>query len=179
MKLLATVAALLAPAALVAAVAYDDQPPPAHTGGFDEPTCASCHFDGPVDDGGGELKLMGLPERYEPGAEYVIRVVLSRPELAKAGFQLAARTGAAAQAGSLESSDHRTAVTEAGGVSYIHHTFEGTRPDAEGANSWTIRWTAPEEGGDVFFHIAANAANADFSAFGDHIYTHEKRVSDQ
>lgn len=179
MKPLATVAALLAPAALVAAVAYDDQPPPAHTGGFDEPTCASCHFDGPVDDGEGELKLVGLPDRYDPGAEYLIRVVLSRPELTKAGFQLAARTGEAAQAGAFESSDDRTAVTEAAGVSYIHHTFAGTRPEEEGANSWTIRWRAPEGSGEVYFHVAANAANADFSAFGDHIYTHEQRVSDR
>lgn len=171
--------ALLAPVALIAAVAYDDRPPPAHTGGFDEPTCASCHFDGPVDDGEAELKLMGLPDRYEPGAEYLIRVVLSRPELAKAGFELAARTGDAAQAGALESSDDRTAVTEARGVSYIHHTFEGTRPETDGENSWTVRWTAPEHGGEVFFHIAANASNADFSPFGDHVYTHETRVSDR
>src|SRR5690606_8758969 len=46
---------------------YPDRPPPAHTGGFGEPTCQQCHFDAPLNDPGGALYVEGLPERYTPG----------------------------------------------------------------------------------------------------------------
>ena len=165
------------PLALLAATAYEDAPPPAHTGGFGEPTCAAFHFDGPVDDGEGELAIRGLPGSYAPGVRYPLRVVLSRSGVARAGFQLAARTACeGAQAGALESVDARTVVTEAGDVAYIHHSRAGTPPTGSDSVVWAIEWTAPTAGGPVVFSVAANAADGDASQFGDHIYTHSRGI---
>ena len=36
---------------------------------------------------------------------------------------------------------------------------------------WTIEWVAPDRGGPVAFHVAANAADGNESADGDFVYT--------
>jgi hypothetical protein len=165
-----------------------DRPPPAHTGGFDEPTCVSCHFDGDLNDGPGNLLLHGLPERYVAGESYMVTVMLTDPDLAAAGFQLAARFASdGRQAGSLAAapadSGHVEITTEAG-IQYAHHGPAGTTPPEEGSMSWTVIWTAPagpaaglnEEdsdsaGTEVAVHVIANAADGDDSPLGDRIYT--------
>ena len=53
---------------------YPEEPPPAHTGGFGEPTCLQCHFDGALNEPGGELRVEGLPEAYMPGETYTLDV---------------------------------------------------------------------------------------------------------
>lgn len=73
----------------LALIAYNDEPPPAHTGGFGEPTCAECHDDNPVNADGGALQLDGIPQSYTPGRSYAIRILLRRVNLERAGFQLA------------------------------------------------------------------------------------------
>lgn len=178
-------AGLLVAAFLVTATtansAYVDGPPPAHTGGFGEPTCHACHFDGPIDDPVGGLALEDVPPAYEPGRRYAIRVVLTHPEMGRAGFEMAARfaegADAGAPAGDLGAPDARVEVTrvEASGVPYAHHTEAGSALTSDnGAAEWTVEWTAPETAdARVVFHAAANAANDDISEFGDHIYTAE------
>lgn len=167
------------------AAGSSDGPLPGFTGGFGEPTCHACHFDAPEDPGAGELVLAGVPEAYEPGAEYAVTVTLRDPRLERAGFQLAARFGAAdaagRQAGRLlapepraESGDGpRVEVVEHGEppVLYARQTLEGSEPVAAHEASWTVRWIAPEKpAGPVAFHAAANAANHDDSEFGDVIH---------
>lgn len=73
------------------AVPYRENPPVAHTGGFGEPTCRVCHFDGPLDPPGGELEVEGLPPGYEPGRTYPLTITLRHPELEAGGFELAVR----------------------------------------------------------------------------------------
>lgn len=176
MRAIVTAAALI-PLALVGSTAFEDGPPPAHTGGFGEPTCAACHFDGPVDDGEGDLSISGLPEEYEPGTSYRLRVVLSRAAMAKGGFELAARTACdGAQAGDLEPADRRTALTPAGGIAYLHQTGAGTSLTGPDSIAWTFDWTAPASGAPVVFSVAANAADGDASQLGDHIYTHSRSI---
>lgn len=156
-----------------------DRPPPAHTGGFGEPTCAVCHFDTQADDGRGTIALAGLPAMYAPGQTYQLTVSLSHPDLSAGGFQLSARHAEGGrqgmQAGSLRALDARvdvTGLTELP-VQYARHTYDGTRPDSAGVKrtSWRVEWTAPSDGGVVAFHVAANAANDDASPLGDFIYT--------
>lgn len=159
---------------------YADGPPPGHTGGFGEPTCHQCHFDGPLDDPAGVLEVEGIPATWEAGRRYSLRVRLARPGLARGGFQLAARfaRGAAEgeQAGSLRPAHRRTAVTEvdATGVQYASHRMKGAEPVARDTAAWRLEWRAPAEGAGasapVVFHVAANAANGDDSEFGDFIY---------
>ncbi len=180
------------PAALVAAVisvvavavsaafalpGYPDMPPLGHTGGFGEPTCTACHFEGEPNDPAGSLEITGVPAEYTPGATYTLTISLARPGLAVGGFQLAARfaTGESAgrPAGTLSAVDARVGVSrdDATGVSYAHHVAAGIVPEAPGSIRWQLEWTAPAEGGAVVFHAAANAADDDQSPFGDWIYT--------
>lgn len=170
----------LAPAVVLAAAGapvagYPDAPPPGHTGGFGEPSCHACHFDADVNEPGGTLVVEGVPERYEPGETYRLAVVVSHPDLAGGGFQMSARHPDGTQAGSLEPVDARVATMAEGDVVYAYHTAAGLAPVESGAVRWIVEWTAPAAGGDVVFHVAANASDGDESPFGDRIYTLETR----
>ncbi|HLT46723.1 MAG TPA: choice-of-anchor V domain-containing protein [Rubricoccaceae bacterium] len=149
---------------------YPDRPAPGHTGGFGEPTCLACHFDGDLGPPGGVLEVEGWPGVPEPGAAYELAVRLAREDMAMAGFQLAVRTAEGAQAGTLAAADGRSAVTEFEGVAYLHHTLEGTALTGPGEAVWRFTWTAPDAPAPVRLHVAANAANGDASPLGDAIY---------
>ncbi len=157
---------------------YADAPPPAHTGGFGEPTCHACHFDGSLNEEGGSLTIAGVPDAYEPGARYRLTVRLRRADLGAAGFELAVRFPDGTQAGTLRPTDGRAEVStaDASGVQYAHHTPAGSKPTASDSVRWTLEWKAPTAARDsVAFHAAANAANGDASEFGDFIYTAQRR----
>lgn len=176
-------AALIAAALMAAgaaAPAYRDGPPSAHTGGFGEAHCGACHFDAPVDDAVGAATIEA-PTRYQPGTVYDVVITVQHPDLAAAGFQLAARfaTGPSAgrQAGGLEAIDPRAHVVHApSGIAYASHTEAGANPAERGVGRWVVRWTAPPSRDDVVFHLAANAADGDGSEFGDHLYLAEHRA---
>lgn len=151
--------------------AYRTGPPAAHTGGFGEPTCATCHYS---DAGPGELVISG-PDAYTPGEAHELRVTLRDPDMRAGGFQLSARfaagDGRGTQAGAFQLDDGLAVVT-AGGVEYVGHDDDGVRyASGHEPAEWRIRWTAPAEGGAVRFHAAANAANDDDSEFGDRVHT--------
>ena len=187
------VAAALAVAAVVAATAveadspagtspagsmtaYREGPPPAHTGGFGEPTCAECHFGGPVNADGGTLTI-DVPVTVEPGRTYRIAVELAHPEMAVAGFQIALRfaegEAEGEQAGALRPVGPRTAVTTdtVTGVQYGHQTPAGAGLSGASETRWVLEWEAPKTAAAVVAHAAANAANDDASEFGDDIFT--------
>ena len=170
--------ALLAFPAAPARAGDPDAPPPAHTGGFEEPTCRACHFDGELNAEGGGLVLEGVPAAYRAGERYRITIALRRGEMKRGGFQLAARfaegSSAGRQAGSLRAPDERVKVTEGttGGVQYASQTRPGIQLGEAGRITWVVEWTAPSSAaGPVVFHVAANAANGDESQFGDFVYT--------
>jgi hypothetical protein len=173
------VGAALAALALVGAVAAElratrDRPPPAHTGGFGEPTCHACHFMADVNSGPGALTLSGLPARYTPGASYTVVVELTHPGVAAVGFQVAARFEDGSQAGTLEAGAGdvgRVDVAMQRGVTYAHQREAGSVPNGVGIGRWTLTWIAPATGGTVRFHAAANAADDDSSPLGDYVYT--------
>ena len=157
---------------------FPEGPPLAHTGGFGEPTCAACHFDGDTNDAAGTLTLSGVPERYEPGRSYRVVVSLERPELVRGGFELAARFSAGKkvghQAGALRASSERVTIQKpsSGDVQYAYQTLAGSLPNTDRRALWELDWEAPASGaGPVVFHVAANAGNGDESQFGDWIYS--------
>lgn len=170
--LLASTLALPGPARQL----YSEGPPPAHTGGFGEPTCHACHFDKPINDPAGSLQLLGLPSRYDPGRTYTITVGVRHPQLRRAGFQLSARfakgDSAGRPAGLLEPLDQRTVVIAAGepAVLFVQHTGPGSLALKPGSLLWSFAWRAPSRQRDVVFHLTANAANDDASELGDHVY---------
>ena len=155
--------------------AYMDQPPPAHTGGFGEPSCHQCHFDQAMNEPGKALAIRGLPARVEAGQTYELVVSLSQPGMQRGGFQLSARYAEGSQkkqqAGSLSASTSRATVQSERGVQYLNHTPEGTALLAPDSSRWRLSWKAPDTvQGPVVFHVAANAANGDASEFGDTIH---------
>ena len=187
--LLAVAAAVpLAASVLLAArqsvVAFPDAPPPANTGGFGEPTCASCHLGAAVPDSSGSLTIGGLPANYEPGSRYALSIVLVRPGMELAGFELSGRfadgSDRGSQAGGLRALNDGAAVTDQAGVQYAHHTAAGSLLDEPGRRLWRVEWTAPAtESGRVVFHATGNAANGDTSPLGDHIYSLEIAIAPQ
>ena len=172
--------AALALLAVPAVALYEHRPPPAHTGGFGEATCASCHFDNELNADGGVLAVDGLPDHFTPGQRYRLSITLQHPELRRGGFQMAIRfTGperAGEQAGSFHVRGDEIEVVEAVGVSYVQHTRDGSRA-VDGAEArWTVEWEAPAVNIPISLHVAANAANGDASEFGDHVYRLERKV---
>jgi len=160
---------------------YSDGPPLAHTGGFDEPTCVECHSDRPLHDGAGSLSLRGIDSLYTPGQPLRVEVLFEQAELEMAGFQLSARwlddQSSGSQAGSFRALDDRVQVLRSGttGVEYVQHTFDGTALQRPGLAVWAVEWVAPElsaGAGVLAIDVAANAANDDFSEYGDQIFAH-------
>lgn len=183
---LATLAAFIRLGCVSLAHAYLDGPPAAHTGGFGEPTCAACHFDGALSPGGRSLAVSGLPATYSARQSYVFTLRLSDPKMTVGGFQLAVRfaSGEARghQAGTLTATDgHSRVVTEPDtGIQYAQHAISEGAAGGGGEASWTMRWDAPPcSDAPVVFHFVANGANGDASEFGDSIYISERRISCQ
>jgi hypothetical protein len=174
----------LAGASLAALSLYKDGPPPAHTGGFGEPTCRECHSDAGLNEAGGELSIADAPASYEAGRTYELEVVLRRAGMLRAGFQLAARfaegDATGTPAGLLQPGDRRSRVIwdTVSHVSYIEHNQIGTALRGD-AGRWPVSWTAPTGNarGVVEFDVAGNAANDDDSPLGDFIYTGTLRVA--
>jgi hypothetical protein len=156
------------------AAAYADGAPPGFTGGFGEQACDACHFEAALNTKPGEVTLTGVPERFVAGERYPLTITLSRPEMAMAGFQLAARLEkGGAQAGTLApgpGEEGRIRI-EPGAVQYANQRQEGTSLVELGVSKWTVVWTAPTLPAAVLFHVAANAADKDEAARGDYVYT--------
>lgn len=152
---------------------YPEQLPGSYTGGFGEETCHSCHFDYPVNDNSGSVRIEQLPTRFEPSETYTLTVIVSRDNIGKAGFQLTSRFTDGRQAGRLSAIDNRVMPTnpDTGSVIYLQHSPAGSTPTNTNRSKWKINWQAPPRADTVLFHIAGNAGNGDASEFGDFINT--------
>lgn len=156
--------ALVSMFAAATAHAQPDGAPPGHTGGFGEPSCHACHFDGPLQIAVDTVRLDGMPARFKAGETYELVVTVDQPSPA-AGFQLSARDSVGRQAGTLAPADDTTQVTDDGGTTYIGHTADGIYSGGR----WTVIWQAPREARQVLFNIAVTSANDDRSEFGDQV----------
>jgi hypothetical protein len=121
------------------------------------------------------VALIGLPDAYEPGASYLLTVVLRAEETSVAGFQLAARfasgDAAGTTAGALSPTSPRVGLTPGeNGQRYAHHTTEGSAVADASGSSWIVEWTAPADRGAVVFHVVANSGNGDNSPLMDLVY---------
>ncbi len=116
--------------------------------------CINCHAGEVVQD---MIKLEGLPERYQPGKTYNIKIIL-RTELesmseSRGGFALEV-TG-----GKVIVKDKRHTQLSNG---FLTHTQEGNE-----LRTWEFAWRAPSEKMDISFSVMAVAANGDYSPTGD------------
>ena len=62
-------------------------------------------------------------------------------------------------------------------VEYAQHAAGSSSTDDPDLVTWNVEWTAPEAGGAVLFHAAANSGNGDNSPLGDLVYTTEATSS--
>lgn len=149
----------------------------AYTGGFEEQSCHSCHFDYDLNQPEGELSVSGIEESFEAGQEYAIYIRVNRADMNAAGLQMTARFEDGSQAGQFEIDDKLTTTPNIeSSVTYVQHAV-GMVDAENGEKSWQIIWTAPDEATEpIIFNIAVNAANGDASAFGDWIYLKEMRI---
>lgn len=150
------------------AVANPDGAPAAHTGGFGEPSCHACHFDGPLERASTGVRLSGLPATVVAGTTYELTLAFDA-DAPMTGFELSARDAAGAQAGTLTPCDDTTQLVRGNGVEYLTHTRAGL----VSGGRWRFSWRAPARAGTVAFHAALNAANDDRSEFGDRIVLFE------
>ncbi len=168
------------------AIAYVEGPPPGNTGGFGEQSCLQCHFDGPLNDPDGSLRLEGVPESYVPGDEYRIDIVLVRSDIRRGGFELAVRfrdgPEAGQQAGVLIPIDSSVDIVRgpSRSVQYARQNDLGSSSETEDSFTWSVQWQAPPgSGGPVAINVAANAANDDASELGDWIYVGEAMIPER
>lgn len=154
---------------------HPDAPPPAHTGGFGEPTCHICHAEYELDGPYGSVSLEDVPEVAEPGSTHRVRVVVEAEGTVAAGFQLSARASDGVQAGRLRAVDDRVRVTPgatpAGDVLFAHQTQAGSTGPERVRTTWTVEWVAPAASTEVVWSLSANSANGDNSPFGDLVWT--------
>jgi hypothetical protein len=154
---------------------YAGGAPAGFSGGFGEPSCHGCHFDAEVNARPGRVALAGVPERFAGGTSYPITITLSRPGMKLGGFQFTARfKDDGAQAGTLAPAareEKRVRLDDSGEITYASQRQEGSSLAAPDSTRWSLVWTAPSSGGPVVFHVAANAADGDGTADGDHIHT--------
>lgn len=153
---------------------YADVPPLGFSGGFDEGSCHACHFHAEPNAPGGRLTIDGVPAQFAAGERYTLTITLTRPEMKRAGFQIAARFKDKSQAGTLApgpGEGERVVVRTDSGVQYAGQRRAGSIVEASDAVKWTIEWTAPARGGPVIFHVAANAGDGNDRADGDFVYT--------
>lgn len=153
-------------------ITYPANPLPAHTGGFGEKSCHTCHFDSALNDPVGSL-------RVSMDASQELKVALRHPELVRGGFQLSARYAdgehAGKQAGQFIPTNGLQSVETVNGISYLSHTHEGGAPTRPGVIEWSVKWVPPADSWNVVFHVSAVAADGDESQFGDVAYSAEFR----
>jgi len=150
-------------------------PPPGHTGGFGEPTCATCHFGAPLNEPGSTLEVVGLDAGYRPGQRHPVTIRFESFDMLSGGFQASFRfedgdrrgTGA----GEIRPLDDRVTVAQGErGTEYVQHTRAGATP-TDGVAEWTFEWRAPETAAPVVLHLAANSGGGDDSPLDDLVYT--------
>lgn len=155
-----------------AVLANSAGPPDGRTGAPGESSCQACHG---TATGDGALTLIGVPEMYQLGGSYTLTVELADNGQQRWGFELTSIDGNGDAAGSLSVTDAtNTQLSNNPGANrdYLKQTLAGTYAGTQnGPVSWSFDWTAPvSDLGDVFFYLAGNGANGDFSTGGDFIY---------
>jgi hypothetical protein len=158
-----------------AAFAFSYGPPLEFTGAPGEETCFKCHREHPVNSGQGAVTIEGLPERYEAGRSYPLRVRVTDPLGGRWGFEITAVADDGGPAG-LFYSPNQSLVRTLGpsqrlGRYYASHTTAGTYAGQAGGAVWEFEWRAPgEDLGPVRFFVVGNAANNDGTDYYDRIY---------
>ncbi|MGZ4041895.1 MAG: choice-of-anchor V domain-containing protein [Bacteroidia bacterium] len=146
-----------------------------HTAAPGEVTCATggCHNSFALNSGGGTVTISSnIPASgYTPGQTYSISVVVTKTNTPLFGFDFEAVTPSNTTAGNITVTDAASTQTLAGSSrqNITHTSNGGLTPNSK---SFNFNWTAPSTNvGNVTFYAAGNAANNNFNATGDYIYS--------
>ncbi len=147
------------------------QPPQGYTGATGQ-YCTSCHGSFALNSVGGSVTATGLPTgSYVQGQAYNFSITISHGAVRNRwGFSIAARNAAGQPVGTF-SGTHPNAAPNGNELSHNNAvSFSGT--------SYTynnLTWTAPASpapaDNPVSFYYVGNAANGDFGAGSDYIYS--------
>ncbi len=158
-----------------AAQASSSNPPDFYPGMAGMASCMTCHDSYSSFGGPGQATIEGLPAGFDPGAVYTVTVKVKQAGAKKFGFSLYAVDQSAQQAGRILSNDTKQDVRVAKGVSFVKSSFQSV--DADGEQSWTFRWRAPEDpNARVGFYGEAVAADGHGSVLDDRVYRMEAVV---
>ncbi|MFL6467800.1 MAG: FG-GAP repeat domain-containing protein [Pyrinomonadaceae bacterium] len=154
-------------------------PPSSHTNAPGEGNCTSCHVSFPLNSGGGQLLITGLPKNYLPNQQIPVTVTLNHEAALRYGFQMTAIDksgdrigGYTLPAASPQPIQVISGIVEGHERRYIEHTSDGITPTQFNTKSWNFTFNAPPRRiGKISLFAAGNAADSDGSADGDYIYT--------
>ncbi len=154
-------------------------PSPTFTGAPGEGNCTACHTDFPVNSGGGNVMITGLPTNYLPNQVIPVTVTVNHFDATIYGFELTAVDEQGRNAGTLLNNTGQSSQMQImeGFVdihvrNYIMHTSSGVLPTQFHTKSWTFNWRAPATRvGRISLYAAGNGANSDSSPNGDYVYT--------
>jgi len=139
---------------------------------------SGCHSSGGLNQQG-QVEIMGLPDRYAPGATYTLTVRLSSDmtisdssrrwgfEITAARLDTGERAGTFAAGSLVKQEDEGTF----GFREYVSHSVAALKLGQTSPVSWTLDWTAPVENvGRVGVYVSALAANGDLWRYDDYAY---------
>ena len=143
---------------------------PLRSGAPGEGNCAGCHGSYQVNYGDGYVKLEDLPDGYEPGQSYVIKVVLYSPGRNRNCFVLSSAAEEAGHAaGSFSCVD--PVGTKISGK-YILTPKNCLDVGSDGMASWEVQWNSPSKAeSDIIFYLMGMGSDADNDEDGDITYT--------
>lgn len=154
--LLSTVAAALASMPPLAPASGCPLPPGA-TG--ENGTCFDCHQDWGTAPRDGGLTIEGVPETFEPGHGYNLRIALARGTGPQPFYAFTYAFELRATGGNLTPLDAQTTVGRG--------PLEVASRVVSNATEWRLLWTAPATDEDVRFFAGAVVGDGDGTAKGD------------
>jgi hypothetical protein len=131
--------------------------PPGATG--ENGTCFDCHQDWGAAPRDGGLAIEGVPETFEPGHEYDLRIALARGTGPQPFYAFAYAFELRTTGGNLTPLDPQTTVGR--GPLEVASTL------VSNATEWRLVWTAPATDEDVRFFAGAVVGDGDGTAAGD------------
>ena len=139
-------------------------------------TCTQCHSDFGAQATDGWITTNIPAEGYVPGETYTITATGTHEGVVKFGFELTAENNTGGKLDGFTITDAgRTKFTNSNHA--VTHTQAGNAPSGD-MNTWSMDWSAPNDGGTVLFYAAFNAANGNFNTGGDKIYTTSLTVAE-
>ena len=177
-KTCTVIATLLILLSSFSALMRSAQPPAGHTGATGV-YCTQCHTNNPLNTGGGNVSVNGLPSTYTAGAAYNFSITITHgvADRKRWGFEITAINGNGQVVGTFSSANPNAAlIGTSGELGHLNAVITASQQSFTYDN---LTWTAPINpgvaDGTVTFYFASNAANGPLGvATGDFIYASTK-----